>query len=192
MPKVLGLVGSPRDGNTKLLVSLALKECEKLGLGTELVHLGKMNISPCRVCDRCREEGKCVVDDDFQVVAKKVEEADGIIIGSPVYFGGVSSQLKAFMDRTRYLRRKEGLKDKVGGAIAVGGSRQGGQEFVLHQIHSFFLIHGMIVVGDEKTMHFGGAGVGRNEKDVEADDAGKETSRNLGKHVGEIVLRLVR
>ncbi len=190
--KVIGLVGSPRDGNTKLLVSLALEECEKLGLQTELVHIGKMNISPCKVCDRCREEGKCVVDDDFQAVAKKVEEADGIIIGSPVYFGGVSSQLKAFMDRTRYLRRKEALKDKVGGAIAVGGSRQGGQEFVLHQIHGFFLIHGMVVVGDEKTMHFGGAGVGRNEKDAEKDETGKETSRNLGRHVGEIVRKLAR
>jgi len=188
--KVIGLVGSPRNGNTKFLVSLALRECRKLGLETELVHLGKMDISPCRACDKCRKEGRCVIKDDFHEVAVKIENSAGIIIGSPVYFGGVSAEMKAFMDRTRYLRRKEALKDKVGGAIAVGGSRQGGQEFVLHQIHSFFLIHGMIVVGDEKTMHFGGAGVGSKEKDAERDETGKETSKNLGRHVGGVVRKL--
>lgn len=186
MPKIVGLAGSPRDGSTKFLVSLALQECSKLGMEIELLHIGKMNISPCKDCGRCREEGKCVIKDDFQKVADKVEKADGIIIGSPVYFGCVSAQLKAFMDRTRYLRRREALKDKVGGAIASGGSRQGGQENVLHQIHNFFLIHGTLVVGDEKTMHFGGASWG----DAAKDEDGKETARNLGRHVAQVVLKM--
>ncbi len=189
-PKIIGIVGSPRDGNTKFLVSSALKECEKSGIDTELVHLGKMKISPCICCDKCRDEECCVIDDDFQKVAEKVIKADGIIIGSPVYFGGVSSQLKAFMDRTRYLRRKEALKDKVGGAISVGGSRNGGQEYVINQIHNFYLIHGMIVVGDEKTMHFGGIGWGRKEKDAEKDEIGIETAKNLGRHLASVVLKL--
>jgi multimeric flavodoxin WrbA len=85
---------------------------------------------------------------------------------------------------------KGALKDKVGGAIAAGGSRQGGQEYVLHQIHNFFLIHGMIIVGDEKTMHFGGAGVGREGCDVKKDEEGLKTSKNLGRHVTRIVKRL--
>jgi len=186
--KVIGLVGSPREGSTKFLVSLALQECEKLGLETELVHLAKMNIAPCSACDRCRKGGKCAINDDFQKAADKLEKADGIIIGSPVYFGCVSAQLKAFMDRTRYLRRREALKDKVGGAIATGGSRNGGQESVIHQIHNFFLIHGMLVAGDEKTMHFGGASHG----DAANDEDGKETARNLGKHVAQIVLKMKR
>ncbi len=186
--KVIGLVGSPREGSTKFLVSLALKECEKLGMETELIHLARMKIAPCMACDRCREEGNCVVKDDFQKVAGKVTKADGVIIGSPVYFGCVSAQLKAFMDRTRYMRRGEKLKDRVGGAIAVGGSRQGGQESVIHQIHNFFLIHGMVVVGDEKTMHFGGTGYGDAAKDAE----GKETSRNLGRHVAQVVKKLAK
>jgi multimeric flavodoxin WrbA len=184
--KIIGLVGSPRDGSTKLLVSLALKECDKLGIDTELIHLGKMKIAPCNACDRCRTEGKCVIKDDFQAVADKIETADGIIIGSPVYFGCVSAQLKAFMDRTRYIRRKEALKDKIGGAISTGGSRNGGQELVLRQIHNFFLIHGMLVVGDEKSMHFGGASYG----DAAKDEEGKETARNLGRHVGKITLKI--
>jgi len=192
MARIVGLVGSPRDSNTKLLVSLALKECEALGLKTELLHVGKMKISPCKACDRCREAGRCVINDDFQKVAAKIEEADGIIIGSPVYFGCVSAQLKALMDRTRYLRRREALKDKVGGAIAVGGSRNGGQENVLHQIHNFFLIHGMLVVGDEKTMHFGGAASSDKPRGAEEDETGKETSRNLGRHVAQVVLKLAR
>lgn len=188
--KVIGLVGSPRKGNTYFLVNLALEECKKFGIETELVHLGVMKISPCISCDLCKKEGRCVIEDDFQIIAEKIEKADGLIIGSPVYFGCVSAQLKAFMDRTRYLRRREALKNKVGGAIAVGGSRNGGQEFVLHQIHNFFLIHGMIVVGDEKTMHFGGAAVGRELKDIENDEEGKETTRNLGRHLAEVLLKL--
>jgi multimeric flavodoxin WrbA len=188
--KVVGLVGSPRKGNTYFLVSLALKECEEMGLETELLHIGAMNISPCRACDLCKKEDKCVINDDFQEVAEKVEKADGIIIGSPVYFGCVSSQLKAFMDRTRYLRRKELLKDKIGGAIAVGGSRHGGQENVLHQIHNFFLIHGMLVVGDEKTMHFGCAAVGREKDDAEKDEEGKETAKNLGRHLAQVLIKM--
>lgn len=184
--KIVGLVGSPKEGSTKFLVNLALRECEKLGLETELVHVGKMKISPCSDCAACRKAGRCVINDDFQKVADKVEAADGIIIGSPVYFGCVSAQLKAFMDRTRYLRRNESLKDKVGGAIATGGSRNGGQEHVIQQIHNFFLIHDMVVAGDEKTMHFGGASYG----DAAKDEEGKETSRNLGRHVARIVLKL--
>jgi multimeric flavodoxin WrbA len=186
--RILGLVGSPRDRNTKFLVSLALEECKKAGIDTELVHIGKMDIAPCSDCERCRKEDRCVIEDDFQQVAEKLERADGIIIGSPVYFGCVSAQLKAFMDRTRYLRRSEKLKDKVGGAIASGGSRNGGQELVIRQIHNFFLIHGMLVVGDEKTMHFGGASYG----DATKDEEGKETSRNLGKHVAHAVFKLKR
>lgn len=184
--KVIGLVGSPRDGSTKFLVSIALQECEKLGLETELVHVGRMKIAPCNDCGRCRNEGKCVIKDDFQKAADKAEAADGMIVGSPVYFGCVSAQLKAFMDRTRYLRRREALKDKIGGAIATGGSRNGGQENVLHQIHNFFLVHGMLVAGDEKTMHFGGASYG----DAAKDEEGKETARNLGKHVVQVVMKM--
>ncbi len=186
--KVIGLVGSPKEGNTSTLVSLALGECEKLGLETRLLHVGRMKIAPCSACDACRTEGECAIKDDFQKVAGEVEAADGIIIGSPVYFGSASAQIKAFMDRTRYLRRREALKDKVGGAIAAGGSRNGGQELVLRQIHDFFLIHGMVVVGDEKTMHFGGTSFG----DAAADETGKETARNLGRHVGQVVLKLSR
>ena len=158
MATIIGLVGSPREGNTKILVEAALSEAEAMGLTTELVHLGKMNIAPCIACDKCRKEKRCVQEDDFQKVAEKLKGMQGLVVGSPVYYGGVSAQLKAFMDRTRYLRRKEALKDSVGGAIAVGAARNGGQETTIQQIHNFFFIQGMIVVSDEETMHYGGTG----------------------------------
>ncbi|MCK5016867.1 MAG: flavodoxin family protein, partial [Candidatus Peribacteraceae bacterium] len=176
-----------RKRNTYYLVSVALRECEKRGIKTELLHIGKMHIAPCNSCDGCSGGKDCVIEDDLQEVAGKIEKSDGLILGSPVYFGGVSAQMKAFMDRTRPLRKRKSMADKVGGAIAVGGSRQGGQEFTINQIHNFFLIHGMIVVGDEDTMHFGGMAVGSVGKDAENDTDGKETSINLGKHVARVL-----
>ncbi len=191
MAAIIGLVGSPREGNTKVLVEAALKEAEAVGLTTELVHLGKMNIAPCKVCDKCQKEERCVQEDDFQQVAEKLAGAQGVVVGSPVYFGGVSAQLKAFMDRTRYLRRKEVLKDKVGGAIAVGAARNGGQETTIQQIHNFLFIQGMIVVSDEESMHYGGTGYAKKRKEAEEDKEGLKTSRNLGRHVASVVKKLI-
>ena len=191
MSIIIGLIGSPREGNTKVLVEAALREAEAMGLTTELVHLGKMNIAPCQACGECQKEERCVQEDDFQGVAEKLRQAQGVVVGSPVYFGGMSAQLKAFMDRTRYLRRKEALKDKVGGAIAVGADRNGGQETTIQQIHNFFFIQGMIVVSDEETMHYGGAGCAKKKREVEKDEKGLKTSRNLGRHVASVVQKLI-
>jgi len=132
-----------------------------------------------------------VQEDDFRQVAEKLAGAQGVVVGSPVYFGGVSAQLKAFMDRTRYLRRKEVLKDKVGGAIAVGAARNGGQETTIQQIHNFFFIQGMIVVSDEESMHYGGTGYAKKRKEAEEDKEGLKTSRNLGRHVASVVKKLI-
>lgn len=188
--KIIGFVGSPRDGNTKKLTEAALLAAKEAGVQTEMVHVGRMNIAPCRACDACKKAGRCVIEDDFQKVEGLLASADGVIFGSPVYFGGVSAQMKAFMDRTRTLRRKNALKDKVGGAVAVGASRNGGQETTIQQIHNFFFIQEMIVVSDISTAHYGGTGVAGAGQDVAEDDFGMETARNLGVHVAEVVKKL--
>jgi multimeric flavodoxin WrbA len=91
-------------------------------------------------------------------VLSSMQRADGIIIASPVYFGSITAQLKAVFDRTIPLRRQGlRLKDKVGCAVSVGGSRNGGQEKALETVHAWMHIHGMIVVGDDA--HFGGIAV---------------------------------
>ncbi|NOR85951.1 flavodoxin family protein [archaeon] len=190
MYKIIGLVGSPRKENTYFLTQTALAEVKKHNIKTELIHLGKLNIKPCNVCNACIKQGKCIIDDDYNKISEKIKDADGIIMSSPVYFGGVSAQLKAFMDRTRHLRREDALTDKITGAIAVGASRNGGQETTIQQIHNFFLIHGAIIVGDEKTRHYGGTGQASKLEDIKNDNHAIETSKNLGAHIAKVVLKL--
>ncbi|AEF96331.1 flavodoxin family protein [Methanotorris igneus] len=187
--KILGISGSPRkEGNTTFLVKEALKAAEEEGVETEFISLAEKEINPCIACNVCKETGECAILDDVDEILQKMKEADGIIIGSPVYFGGVSAQLKMLMDRSRPLRRGFQMSNKVGGAIAVGASRNGGQETTIQQIHNFYFIHSMIVVGDkEPTAHYGGTGVGAAVDDCKNDEDGIETARNLGKKVAEVV-----
>ncbi len=129
MVKIIGIIGSPRKGsNTEIYIKKALESAENAGAETEITNLAKAEIEPCIACDICKNTGECAIYDDMREITSKLQEAQGIIIGSPVYFGNVTSQLKMFMDRSRPLRIDFKLKDKVGGAISVGASRNGGQE----------------------------------------------------------------
>ncbi|MGZ4857059.1 MAG: flavodoxin family protein [Methanobacteriaceae archaeon] len=192
MVKIIGLVGSPRrDGNTEHLVKAALVSAGELGVDTELINLGSAEIEPCIACDICKATGECAIYDDMTKIIEKVRDAHGIIIGSPVYFGNVTSQVKMFMDRSRPLRVDFKLRNVVGGAIAVGASRNGGQETTISAIHEFLLIHDAIVVGDGSPLaHYGGTGVGGAKSDTLNDEFGIETSKNLGKRVAELALFL--
>lgn len=192
MIKIIGISGSPRaDGNTFSLVKTALKSAEEAGADVELINLGLLDIEPCVACDICKATGECAIYDDMQEIIEKLMECNGIIIGSPVYFGSVTSQLKMLIDRTRPLRGSFKLKDKIGGSIAVGGSRNGGQESTIAAIHDFLLIHDAIIVGDGAPLaHYGGTGVGSAVGDIKNDEIGIETSKNLGKRVTELAKRL--
>ena len=186
--KIIGICGSPRNGNTSFLIKEALKSAEEEGAETEFISLSDKELNPCIACEVCKQEGECVIMDDINEILEKMKEADGIIIGSPVYFGGVSAQTKMLFDRSRPCRIGFKLKNNIGGAISVGASRNGGQETTIRQIHDFMLIHSMIVVGDkEPTAHYGGTGVGGAVDACENDEAGINTARNLGKKVAEVV-----
>lgn len=191
MVKIIGIVGSPRKkGNTENLVNEALQAAKDIGADIELINLGNMNIEPCVACDICKATGECAIYDDVGVILDKLVKSNGMIIGSPVYFGNVTSQLKMLMDRSRPLRTDFKLKNKVGGAISVGGSRNGGQETTISAIHDFMLIHDVILVGDGAPFaHYGGTGVGVKEDSL-GDDIGLQTSRNLGKRVAELAKKL--
>ena len=188
--KVLGVSGSPREkSNATYLLGVALAECKKAGLETELVELSGMEIGDCGGCGTCPP---CHVKDDMQKIYPKLEGADAIIIASPTYFGGPTGLLKSFMDRTLPLRTKGGfkLRGKVGAAIAVGGSRNGGQENVCRDILNWMMIHDMTIVGDgAPTAHFGGIAVARNEGDAAKDEAGLKTVVGVGKRVAEELAR---
>ena len=192
MVKIIGIIGSPRkNSNVSFLVQRALESAEKCGVEVDSYNLGQMNIEPCNACDICKLTGECPKEDDINNILTKIEDAHGMIIGSPVYFGNVSSQLKMFMDRSRPLRSDFKLKDKVCGAIAVGGARNGGQETTCSAIHEFLLIHDAIVVGDGSPLaHYGGTGVAGSPGDVLDDEMGNETSKNLGRRVAVLAKKI--
>ncbi len=176
--KVLGVSGSPRrNGNTLILMQAALEGASLVeGVETELIDLSHLTINFCTACRSCRTHHvrKCFVhpDDDMSALYPKLMEADGIILGSPVFFGGITAQLKAFMDRTTCLGGDAGfaLKYKVGAGITVGGTRHGGQEYTLSQIHHYIMMHGGLVVGGIPTHgYWGGTAVAGPKGEVKTD-----------------------
>lgn len=183
--KITGISGSPNaGGNNERLLGIALEIAEVRGFVTEKILLSRINVVPCTDCGVCKKARECPLNDDMNEIYKILENSDAIIVTSPVFFGSISAQLKALFDRTILLRRNGFLlKGKVGGAIAVGGSRNGGQEFAIQAIHSWMHIHGMVVVGD--MAHFGGMAV----KPVESDDTGLKTVKDTMNMICETLAR---
>lgn len=145
---ILGVCGSPRKGATEYVLKRALSMLEREGFKTEFFTVRGKTINACRHCDYCLKTGECALKDDMSQLYPLLERSHGIIIASPVYNGGLSSQVKAVMDRCRALAASNPnfLKYKVGMAIAVGGDRSGGQELVLQQILTFYLLNGAVPV----------------------------------------------
>jgi multimeric flavodoxin WrbA len=152
--KILGIAGSPRKGNTEYLVQRALEAAESIGgVVTEFVSLRGKLIKPCLADYSCfkkaTEEVPCPsIKDDFgNEVMKKMLTADGILVGSPVYYGGPTAQIKALFDRSMALEALGmRLRSKVGGAITVSYDRNGGQEPTIFDMIRWMMIHDMIVV----------------------------------------------
>jgi multimeric flavodoxin WrbA len=188
--RVLGISGSPRlDGNTAQAVQRALAIVKGEGIETEFISLAGKEIAYCTGCWACRATHACVTDDDMTLIYEALRRCDGLILGSPVYMGLVSGLLKVMMDRT-VLFRVGGvfeLSGKVGGGIACGGFRNGGQEAVLQQIHTFLMQQDMYVVADGSPFsHFGAAISGLTEQ----DELGLRTVDNLAKRVATAVKKL--
>jgi multimeric flavodoxin WrbA len=186
--RVLGIVGSPRkNGNTEILMREALRIARDAGGGTDMFLMSEKQVAPCDACGTCFEVGSCVVQDDMQELYDLMERADGIIIGSPVYFGSVSAQTKAIMDRMFALLGRRALKDKVAGALVV--TRRVGAIQARSLIYSFCIAQGMIVAG-------GAIGYGREPGEVLTgvgggiDMSAMEEARLLGANVAQLITRL--
>lgn len=123
--KIVGILGSPREeGNSEMLLDMALEEAQKNGVLISKISLREKSIAPCNGCLECGQTGKCVIEDDMQEIYKKILESEGIIWATPVYFWSMSSLTKLAMDRTYALTfPKLQLANKVGGLIIVAGSR---------------------------------------------------------------------
>jgi len=129
---VLGLQGSPRvKGNTSILLSTFLTEAERLGARTKYLDVAKKNISPCQECGVCEQKGFCPIDDDMQDVYPLLRQADLIVMATPVFFYGVTAQLKALIDRSQALWSRRyvlgltdpGRKWRRGFLLAVGATK---------------------------------------------------------------------
>ena len=186
--KVVGVVCSPRlGGNTETLVEEALAGAREAGSDVELLTLAGKTIAPCDACKACVETGKCHIKDDMQEIHEKLLEADGIILGTPVYFLNVSAQAKILIDRTYALLWTRRLRDKVGGALAI--ARRTGCGNVLSSFYTFFTFHRMLSAGG--TAGYEGEEVPYGQKGaVRRDARAMRESRAVGRNVVLLIKRV--
>ena len=142
--KILILNGSPRpDGNTAIAVNELVKTFDEQGIDTEVVRVGSKAVRGCIACNKCSELGRCVFDNDpVNEVAAKLEEADGLIVASPVYYASANATLIALLDRLFYSSSFDKTM-KVGAAVAV--ARRGGCSSTFDELNKYFTISGMPV-----------------------------------------------
>ncbi|MGO8988608.1 MAG: flavodoxin family protein [bacterium] len=185
--KVVAFNGSPRkDGNTTILINHVFREIEKEGVETELVQLSGKKIHGCIACYKCFEnkDQRCAVKDDVaNECIEKMIKAEGIILGSPVYFTDVTAEMKALMDRAGFVSMANGgmYKNKVGATVVA--VRRSGAIHTLDTMNHFFLAGQMIVAGR-------GIGVGRDKGEVEKDEEGLQAVKALGQRMAWLLKRL--
>jgi len=188
--KVISINGSPRkDGNTAILIQTVFKELEKEGIETELIQLSGKKVDGCKACWACHKNKnkQCIITDDFfNECFTKMVASDGIILGSPVYSAGVTSQMKALIDRASIiLAGNRGLfKYKVGASVVA--ARQGGAISAFNTMNNFLHSKEMFLVGSSYwNMAYGNA-IG----EVEQDQEGIDNMKNLGQNMAWILKKI--
>ncbi|MBQ6843350.1 MAG: flavodoxin family protein [Agathobacter sp.] len=171
--KVLLLNGSPNvNGNTARALEEMRAIFEAEQIETEVIQIGNQQIRGCCACQSCYKTKQCVFDDMVNEVAKKFEECDGMVVGSPVYYASANGTLTAFLDRLFYSTRFD-KRMKVGASIAV--ARRGGCSATFDQLNKYFTISGMPVASSQYWNSVHGATPGQVEQDAE----GMQTMRTL-------------
>ena len=179
--KVLVINGSPnKNGCTGTALEEVIKTLNADGVDTETIHLGNKDIRGCIACNKCAELGKCVFDDLVNEVAPKLEAADGLLIGSPVYWGSPNGTLFSFLDRLFY-STSFSKHMKVGAAVV--SCRRGGNTASFDALNKYFTITGMQVAGSTywNQVH------GFTAEDVKKDLEGMQTMRNLGHNMAFLI-----
>ena len=175
--KVLLLSGSPRkNGNTNLALSEMIKVFENDGIETELISVGTMDIRGCVACGSCRKNGKCIYDDIVNDIAEKLKEADGLVLGSPVYYASANGTLISLLDRLFYSNSAD-LRMKVGASVVV--ARRGGCSATFDELNKYFTISGMPVASSQYWNMIHGAAMGEAKEDLE----GLQTMRTLANNM---------
>jgi len=190
MVKIVGVCGSPKKGgNTELMVKTALEAAQAEGVETKLITLADKKINFCLGHDKetCIRND-CLQKDDMISLYDDVENADGLIIGTPTYWGLPSAQIIAFLQRLGHLGRKGTLKGKVVGAISTGGVHAGGEESNILDIFRWAHVCDMYTVSPPigGYSHFGGVSIGNAKENTE----GLNSAKLLGKKIVETIKKL--
>ncbi|MDR2759701.1 MAG: flavodoxin family protein [Spirochaetaceae bacterium] len=182
--KVIAFNGSPhKNGTTHRGIMIMAEELERGGISTELVWVGNREIRGCAGCGRCRELNACVFDDDpVNQSRSKVNESDGIILGSPVYYGGIAGTFKCFLDRLFF----PGINLKFKAGAAVTALRRSGGTMVFHQLNNYLnLAQAIITPG-----FYWGVIHGNNAEEVIRDEEGMLLMRTMGRNMAWLLKTL--
>ena len=175
--KVLLINGSPhKEGCTYTALCEVANTLNKNGIETEIYHIGTKPIAGCIACMKCRETNKCIFDDGVNEISARLDEFDGIILGSPVYYAGPSGQICSFCDRLFFTSSAK-MQGKL--AAAVVSCRRGGATASFDRLNKYFTISKMQVVGSQywNMVH------GFTPDDVLKDKEGLQTMRTLGQNM---------
>ena len=181
MSIVLAINGSPRkDGNTAHMLQTVLDVCTGAGHKTELYQAGGRTVRGCTACGGCGNHvGRCAIDDWVNELYPKMAEADVILLGSPTYFSDLTPEIKAVIDRTGFVSRRDGMRfsRKIGAGICA--VRRAGSIHVLDSINHFFLINDMIVPGSS----YWNISLSRDIGEYQNDEEGMKTMERLGEDI---------
>ena len=175
--KVMLLNGSPNEkGSTFTALSEVAGAIESCGVGAEIIHIGKGPISGCNACRACYKTGKCVIDDNVNVVHERAKEFDGFVFGAPVHYSGVAGGMSSFLDRLFY-HKNERFFHKPGAAVVV--CRRGGATAAFDRLNKYFTISQMPVVSSQYWNMVHGTG----PQEVLQDLEGLQVMRVLGRNM---------
>jgi len=175
--KVLLINGSPKaNGNTAFALRQMAEVFADQGIEAEVIHIGNQAIRGCIACGSCYKSGKCVFDDAVNEIADKFEAADGIVVGSPVYYASANATLIAFLDRLFYSSHFD-KRMKVGACVTV--ARRGGCSATFDELNKYFTISGMPVASS----HYWNSIHGRTPGEAAQDAEGIAIMRNLAKNM---------
>jgi multimeric flavodoxin WrbA len=188
--KVIAFNGSVRkEGNTAILLNLVLDELKAEGIETELYSLAGKPIQGCIACFKCFEKKnrRCNVEKDIiNECIQKMDEADGILLGSPTYFADVSAGMKALIERCGMVggANNKMYRRKVGASVVA--VRRAGAIHVFNSLNYFFTINEMIIPGST----YWNIGIGRQPGEVNSDAEGVQTMKNLGKNMAWLMKKI--
>jgi len=186
---VIAINGSPRaEGNTYQAIKIVSDELEKEGISTEIIHIGNKNIRGCVACGGCFEnkDEKCLINDEVNDIMQKMKAADGIIIGSPVYYASIAGTMKCFLDRAFYVSGTNGnlFRHKVGASVVA--VRRSGEIATYDHLNHYFTISEMFLASSNywSIIH------GRLPGEALQDEEGVQAMRVLGKNMGYLLKQL--